>query len=414
MIQEASIYKKLRLGVWLLLHMCVCYTTVHAQAFAPEEDSRYAISAYAREDLINYPQGVQARLYTGSVMPIALVDRDNMRYRYTMPRITGISVDWGILYVGRSVWEKLDSYPQVSIRLNYGRLNNRGYLLGCLLCAEPSYNHLANFACIPTLGVGGAYVKIPGYKSYKRSRYSTVNTPSIQAFRSGPGLFLTWGFLFKWKINAYWHITQGLSFDWIPYTSHKNQSVRLDRNLAIITGFVGASYTPEPSLHSYSKLSRPSRTHTKLALVQGIRKGAPKTQASPNKYHYVVGIHGQWRYRLVNNYALTMGTEWLRDRSYQSNLVSNVQARGLKVSLLMGQEFLLGKLILGQTVGAYGLNDGVRDRWWGRFWGRLSLDYQVKEHLLIGIGWQGTILPSSQEPILVRREGLNLSLGYTW
>ena len=80
----------------------------------------------------------------------------------------------------------------------------------------------------------------------------------------------------------------------------------------------------------------------------------------------------------------------------------------------MGQEFLLGKLTWGQTIGAYGLNDSVSQGWWGRFWGRLSLDYQVKDHLLIGLGWQGAILPSSQEPILVRQEGINFSVGYTW
>lgn len=400
------------LGFWLPLHVCMCYTTVHAQAL--EEDNMYAPAAYAREGSIRYPQSIQVRPYTGLVMPIALVDRDTMYYKYTMPRVTGMSLDWGILYVGRSIWEQLDVYPKVSIRLSYGRLNNRGSILGCLLCAEPSYNHLATFACVPTLGVGGAYVRIPGYKSYKSSRYSAVNAPSIKEFRAGPSLFLTWGFLLKWKITPHWHITNGLSFDWIPYTSQKTQLTRLDRNLVVITEFVGASYTPEPTLRSYNRLSQPSRAHTKLALVQGIRKGQPKTQASPNKYYYVVGIHGQWRYRLANNYALTIGTEWLRDKSSSKKLVSNVLGRDFKVSLLMGQEFLLGKLTLGQTVGAYGLNDSISHRWWGRFWGRLSLDYQVKDHLLIGIGWQGTILPSSQEPTLVRQEGLNLSVGYTW
>lgn len=361
-----------------------------------------------------YPLIIQISPYGGFAMPLALLDLNDMLYKYKLVGIWGVSADVSLLYVRRSIWKHFDCYPRVGLMINYGRPLNQGHILSGLFYLEPNYNYLTGWELLTRVGIGAAYVQVPeNHRWTKKTEGEEI--PEIDAFRQGPSLALAWALLLKFRFNAQWHLHGGVNFDYLPYLRKEEPDER-NRDLTILTALLGVSYTVNPSPHNYPRAQGPRKTSINVAMLHAFRKPDPSLVADDNKYYYVGGLHGQWSCQLVNNHALTVGTEWVKDWAAKKELDERVKKEDLKVSFLIGHEFLWGKLTFGQQVGAYILNDVITPPF-GSFYTRLGLDYKLMSFLFIGVGLKTAILPTIEDwrnAKFTKTAWIDFRIGYSW
>ena len=393
--------RKLGIQLCLFLSLFASFYVAHTQTL--EEDNDDHPQQYKQPEAWSlYPCMIQIAPRIGGTSFVPLLNLAENQRTYNILWVKGISFDIGLLYVNRSIWQHFNAYPRLGLMISYDRTDNKGQILRGLLYLEPHYHHATRWQFLPRLGIGTAHVKIPG--TYNKS--SSKHPPVVDAFRQGSGLALLCGFLFKYRVTSQWMLQGGINVVSLPY---KKEGEVDDRNLTIYSAPLGVIYTINPSYHKYLSQERTRRGQVNISWLNGWRK--PNID-NDNQYYYVTGLRGQWSCQLVNNHALTVATEWVKDRAAKQELKNVYRDADLKISFLVGHEFLYGRVAFGQQLGIYALNDLIGlDHW--TIYTKLGLSYKFTNGLLIGTSLKAT--PSiKNKPKPFATELIDLSIGYSF
>lgn len=405
-------YRRVFAQLYLSLSLLASCYSAHAQAV--EENSYELAKQYKQGEAWSlYPFTIQVNPYhLGVIMPLTLLELIN---KNKLLRIKGVSADISLLYVGQTIWKHFDCYPRAGLKVNCGRLANKGHIVGGLFYIEPNYNHLTGWEVVPRLGIGIAHVVVSGSQPQTEEQEILAAAP----FRRGYSLALAFGLLLKYRLTPKWHLHTGVGLDYLPYLNKTKEEASKD--LAIYKASTGVSYTFNPSSYNYPRPQRPSKSRIDIALLNSFRKVNPtlvkdlnpygEYRQEDDKYYYVGGLHGQWSLQVGRNHAFTLATEWIKDRATKKELEGLSRQDDLKASLLIGHEFLWGKLVFGQQLSIYTMNDTTNPPF-RLFYTRLGFNYRITDFLFVGVSLKNEILPTKRD--LTKTDFIDFRIGYSF
>ncbi|XWN35687.1 MAG: hypothetical protein ROO73_02845 [Roseivirga sp.] len=410
----------------LTLTLCLLFTYPgQAQSRAINSQVRDASGQNKRAQLqtkrepsewIDFPFTIQIGPYGGMTRPIfQQLERDSQTLKEQYLLFGGVSADVGVLQIRRFLWKHFYCYPKLGLAFNYGRLENKGNLVGGLIYLEPQYDYMAKCEFFPRLGIGILYASIPGtnFSEEPSEEEKQIEEKSDEEYFYHQGIHLDLSLALVWKIMLHpqWQLSPSLGFSYLPSLDQEDEEENKqvssgNKDLKIVTASIGFSFTPNPSQLYYPDLGDRKKSRIDIGHISAFKKfealpqisgnnqKGSKQQASTNddddnegKYFYVGGIYGHWSLRVSNNHALTVATEWVWDGASKEAIKNTYKTDPWKASFLVGHEFWWGKIIFGQQLGCYVMNNhylkGIPPVL-QLFYARLGLDYRITDALFIG------------------------------
>ncbi len=350
-------------------------------------------------------------------------------------RIRGINADIGVYQIRRFFWKYFHCYPKLGLLVNYGRLENKGSTIGGLVYLAPQHDHQALCELVPRLGIGVAYVNVPGTNLTKEAKgreekekvYDKDQEEDI--YRQGISLDLSLALACQVRCNPNWALSPSIGFNYMPYfTQKETEEVEEEKYLKIITAGLGFNYTPNPSYVRYSNPKGLKSNRVDIGFLSALKKNKPFSQKqltqqegtkkqlkqkeeddSSDKYYYVGGMYGHWSLWLGKNHAFTLATEWIKDWATKEVIKKMVKTDHLKIALLVGHEFLWGKLIFGQQLGFYLVNNAIQTD--GFCYTRLGLEYRITDFFFIGTSLK-TALKITEKDFSAETDFIDFRIGY--
>lgn len=434
----------------LVLMLSISYQTLRAQT----TDKQYRNNYTQQEPWYLHPLSVQVSHHLGVVMPLHLLDMATDKSVNTSLLAVGGRADISLLYPRRWFLEHFDCYPKVGLIIKYDHIINqnvdkKGNIVGSILYLEPNYKQLNGWEVLPRFGIGTAYINIPGTfsstKQDKDEEDDSTDTTDIDPFRKEASLNLIFDLLLKYRLTPHWQVHFSIGADFLPQfkTSNSDEDAdsatnKIKRSIEIYTASLGCSYTFNPSGYNPVRKLGARKSRIDLAYLSSFRKALDfATQATPgntqqddtdkndNKFYYIGGLHVQWSLQLLDNHAMVLASEWVKDLALKKEVEQSVRKNNLQASVMLGHEFLWGKLIFGQYAGMYLLNNAPQDasKRFGSLhnllYARLGLSYKITDYLHIGTNLKISLFPSSpdKKPVSVaytRVEYLDFRIGYSF
>ena len=361
-----------------------------------------------QDDWVQFPYTIQFRprlgaIYKNPQLP-ALEDSQNTKYWLGTK---GVSLDVGILQIRRFLHRRFHVYPKLGIALNCSWLENKGSFTGeGVIYLEPQYSYQARWEMFPRLGVGIAYAHIPDklFINNLNDRAASPATSSAQDAEQG-GIHWDLSFALVTRINlaSQWQLSPSIGFSYLPPLVAEEQSGSLtDFSASIVLG-----YTPNPSLISYPSQEHDKRSRINVGWLSTFKKftssaqtlaDQPKNVENEARSYYIGGPYGQWSLQVCNNHAVTLATEWIHDGVAEQILKTYAMSSAFKISILGGHEFRWGKLLFGQKLGFYIMNNeaSLSSGVW-EFYTRLGLDYKLTDFLAVGTSLKTKVHISSKQ-----------------
>lgn len=438
----------------------VCGIYMGSSITSYSNDSSYTYNDPDSSWQIN-PIAIHGDATFGFSLPILLRDIGKGNDLKNHPLMTvGGKIDVGLLYVRRWILRHFDCYPQLGLLIKYNHLlcniQETPYITGGVIYIEPNHDYTTRFEMLPRVGVGMAYLNIPGGFSSvtpyilepdgsKKSAPHSSN--HLEPFRNGADLNVILAMMLKFRLTPHWHMALTLGLDYFPalFTSKDDVLTRAQKAIEIYTVSLSGGYTFYPSDYLPPKRFAPyddSKMLIDIAFLNSFRKACheiktvskqPKNPQDPQKVfelsdetYYIGGLHIQWSYRVTGSHAFVLGTEWTKDWALEEELKKTVQASSIQVSTMLGHEFTWGKLNFGQYAGVYILSNPpvVPEKMYqDRFYLRLGVNYRITNYLYVGTSLKLDVLPSPR-PIYgkqhhvpteyTRIRYLDFRIGYTF
>jgi len=411
-------------------------TTGIEEAYSITEESTKLRSKLRQEEWIPFPYTIQISPYIGLTRPFPqrLKPSENVKYRMQL-RIMGTNLDLSVLQIRRFIWKHFHCYPKLGLAFNYGHLENKGYLIGGLLYLEPQRDYLMKWEIIPRISMGITYANIPGtnFKDLTPEEEEEVENNDAFAedfYSQGLHLDLSLTLTTNIKLTPHWQFSPSISYSYMPLlvdeqSDKETKNSRKDKTIKMITGSIHLGYTPNPSLMRYPDLNPDSSQKSRIDIswlsaskkweVLSQRQILPQQEGTipDDKYYYVWGIYAQYSFHLYNSHALTLATEWIHDGVVKQALKKSVRKSALKSSLLGGHEFKWGKLIFGQQLGFYLMNNVVEEL---PLYARLGLNYKLTDFLFVGISLKANALLEAQGFSLntIKKDFIDFRIGYSF
>jgi hypothetical protein len=303
------------------------------------------------------------------------------------------------------------------------------------------------------LGIGLAYAKISGASenvtpNSSEEQDDTSDIDEIDGYLQGPALALTLDMGTRFRLTPTWNLYVGLGINHLlALNSKQNQDdQRLSKNRLTFYNFnVGGSYTFNPNPKIFIPTQGPKKSRIKLGTFHAFAKApwqafaTPGTQQSSTnrppstdnkpqiedkEVYYLVGLYAQGSVQLANNHALTIGSEWVynngikKENDNQTNVNQTTSLNAFSTSkfqksVLLGHEFLWGKIAFGQAIAMYVFNEAYQaNPLFGSFYTRLTLDCYATKFLSVGTSIKTNILPNPTQYIAF--DYIDFRLAYTF
>lgn len=175
-----------------------------------------------QDDWLTFPYTIQISPYMGLTKDIPqLLRREDTVKEEQHLRIIGTSLDIGVLQIRKFLWKHFHCYPKLGLSLNYGRLDNKGYIAGGLIYLESQYDYLAEWEISPRIGIGITYANIPGTNFKELASDDEDAETSDDAFaedfyRQGLHLDLSLALTMNNKLISHWQLSPGIGYSYMP------------------------------------------------------------------------------------------------------------------------------------------------------------------------------------------------------
>lgn len=379
-----------------------------------------------QEHFIDSPYTIQVSPYLGFTEKIPqLLKPNDITRKEQYLRIVGVSMDVGVLQIRKFLYKQFHCYPKLGLAVDCGWLENNGSLMGCLVYLEPQYDYLARWEVFPRLSIGPVYVSIPrnNFKNLTPAEQEAEKNNSSGAredfYQQGWQLNLGLALTATIRINPYWHLNPRIGFAYLADLGKKAPPSK-DKDLKAIMSSIALSYTPCPNRACYYATSeKAKKSRVDISWLSSFKKPESLSlfnQQGPvigkNKYGYIGGVYSQWSLQLIGSHAVTLGMEWIWDGAAEQLLKDTVISSPLKVSLLSGHEFRWGKLLFGQQIGYYLMNNCLFHPLL-RFYVRLGIDYKLTNFLCIGTSLRAGVVPYINK-IDLKTDFIDFRIGYSF
>lgn len=410
-------YKKVIARLCIALVLLVSFYTAHAQdslSYNHGVDKLYGQQKGWRLHPISIKINPRDE---GMVLPLPLLDLSD-----SMPATRPLffwkaSTDISITYVKYNLWQYFDCYPKLGLNIAYNGLYNQGRLLSGIIYLEPNYNHTTTWEFLPRLGIGMAYLTMPGYHfSSDPSDEEKQKMLQVADFRKGASLNLSLDFLWKLRLAPKWYLYAGIGLDYLPDFTKQDQGEDQEiakKHLTFLNASLGGSYILNPSPYNYARLQTPKKSRIDVSVFNSFRKAQenPDEAQVDKPYYPLVGLYTQGSLQLLNNHALTLASEWVKDWATKEEIKGKARKDFLQVGFLAGHEFLWGPVTFGQALGIYLLNSAISPPL-GSFYTRFTLNYHLTKFFFIGTSLKTVILPDKQT--LAKLNYVDFRIGYSF
>ena len=345
-------------------------------------------------DWVPHPYSLEANLLGGGfVRPVLqITDPADMNTGYNQHLyLWGVRVDAGVIQLHRSIWRHFQCHPKLGGFIDIRRLQNKGYILRGIAYISPHRDYRASWEIVPKIGIGIAYANVPftNFEDDKKEgseQEKVSNNDQPDPYRSGIGIDVSLGISLKTRLSPHWEVSQTIEYNHILDREDKESDNAFNdkKDLKMVTYALGVNYTYNPSTVRY--LPEACTSTVELCLLGTAKKPEKSHDKKDNTYHPVAGIQGLFSLPISAGSALTLANEWRIDWAAKKDLEDKVKTNPLKISVLVGHRFLLGKLTLGQQLGFY-VKDNTKingSKPWEVMYIRLNADFRLAASFFVG------------------------------
>ena len=351
--------------------------------------------------------------------------------------IVGGSIDVGVVQIRRFICKHFHCYPKLGLMVNYGRLQEKGSLVGGLVYLEPQHDYLAKWGLFSRLGVGIVYADIPTQNAQHNLSSNDIEKYSL------PNLYLELALALgvNVRLTPHWQLSPSIGCGYLYSWDRKRRFEEYSEDINTFTGSIALGYTPNPSIKRYNtghgKSSRidvgylsafrhpdPKPLGHDLSEKDDLKevKKLPGYKEAIEKAYYIGGVYAQGSLPLHKNHALTCATEWIWDRASKHELKDKMETSLLKINLLVGYELRYGKCLLGAQIGTYLIDNALRfDEAlpMSQIHIRGGLCYRITDYLSVGVGLKTKAflkLRAKKEDMIeeVQRDYIDFRIGYSF
>jgi hypothetical protein len=320
------------------------------------------------------PDSVRTRLVLGmrghaGTLLIHSRALDNLRRTYPW----GAELDFAKQYVNERAWNFCNCYPRVGGALTYWEYGHRilGRGLTAVAYVEPIFltQHRLNLSF--RMGGGLAALSNP---------FDSLTNPNNSAYSLRINFPLMVGLGLQFRVDPHWSLRLAANFNHVS-----NGGISLpNKGLNYPTLSLGADYAPQGiDFKARAKNYDRSPPAPRLRLYAGMLGSLKRPSGADTRQQAVLGawLHGV--YYVGRWSGLNVGAEWIDDRARRVKMDrEGIPGRSERGSVLVGHQFLLGRVVFSQQLGIYvfdqfKLNDPVYQRF--------GLGMHVTKRLFAGI-----------------------------
>ncbi len=279
-------------------------------------------------------------------------------------------------------WQRNDSatfslcncYPRQGLLLAYydydagvlGKSGTAAYFL------EPTYR-LGGRVLLSFKGAAGL--------SYLTNPYDSVDNPGNQSYSTRVSAYLLVGVGAWVRLSERWWLNPSVNYQHISNGGFRQP------NKGINWPTAGLAVSYQPNFRSWYSGTRTTEKYWRnysprydVALLGNLRRG---TDGAGNRKRYPLGGLALQAGRQVGRLSmLTLGAEAYHDQELQARMRrEGLTASPVKAGLLLGHEFLLGRFLFSQRLGAYVFD---QTPYYDRLFHRWGLQYRVNRHFSAG------------------------------
>ncbi|MFD2516351.1 acyloxyacyl hydrolase [Salinimicrobium flavum] len=279
-------------------------------------------------------------------------------------------------------WQRNDSaifalchcYPRQGLLLAYydydvgllGKSGTAAYFL------EPTYR-IGNGVLFSFKGAGGF--------SYLNNPYDSISNPGNQSYSTHVSAYLLVGVGAWVRLSEQWWLNPSVNYQHISNGSAREPN----KGINWPTAGIAVSYQPTSrpwytGTRTTEKYWKNFSTRYDVTLLGTLRNGT--NEAGDRKRYLLGGLALQAGRQVGNLSMLTLGAEAYQDEELQEKLRRDgLNTSPVKVGLLLGHEFLLGRFQFSQRLGVYLFDETP---YYDRIFHRWGLQYRINRHLSAG------------------------------
>lgn len=286
----------------------------------------------------------------------------------------GLSADFAWQFLGKKSWEFCNCYPRAGVILTGWDFDNRpilGYGLSAMTYVEPVFltRHRVNFS-----------VRMAGGLGYLTSPFDSISNPFNLSYSTPLNASLAVGLGLYFRITDQWTLRLGAAFNHVS-----NGGVHLpNKGINWPTTDLGVDYAFQPiDFKTRARRLDRSPPERRFRIQLGTFYSFKNAIPGQNKQYSILGLFGKGIYYVGRWSGLSLGTEWVVDQSRRIRMDNaNVEGTHQRGSVLIGHQFLLGRVVFSQELGVYYLDQfQVNDPVYQRF----GLVVFIHPHLFAGI-----------------------------
>ncbi len=288
----------------------------------------------------------------------------------------GIQLDWSRIKTSDKAWESCNCYGQVGLSFNYFNYQNRqqlGSSYNLTYFAEPylSYRNRVFFSLRAGAGI-----------TYLTQVHDPIDNPQNTFYSAPVSFLLVLGPNANYRLSDHVTLTAGLHYNHISNGGMKQPN----KGMNFPTWTTGIKYHPQPI-----KLEAREKKNDQKGKLGGYIRAfgtlpevdTDTLSGTDNSRALLLGISGGALYHFTHTNALNIGIEIVRDGSNaQSTTTNDVPIDPYIIGLMLGHNFVFGRLTFNQQLGWYVLRDelaGNRD-----FYQRYEILYRLGERWQVG------------------------------
>lgn len=287
----------------------------------------------------------------------------------------GIELKYKFKKVDSAFYASFNGFPTQGFSIGFTNFNNS--ILGNSLTAnyfiEPNININKWLITSFNFNVGAAYLSNPNRE---------ITNPNNQSYSTYLSAYLAIGIEAKISLSKRINLNAGIS-----YRHTSNGGVKLpNKGINWTTTNIGLVYhTSKPQntkiLKSrFTSNQRINKNFWELSMFGAVRS---LTNESPIKYG-IFGINIQHNWQTARTHAFNVGTEFFIDNALSEQIKNEnqVSSIGLRQGLLIGHQFLWGKVNFGQQIGFHLINPQNK---FSTLYHRWTISHSVTKKISIGV-----------------------------
>ncbi|HEX2898813.1 MAG TPA: acyloxyacyl hydrolase [Bacteroidia bacterium] len=308
----------------------------------------------AEPDSIKTRLIVGARAHYGFVL-IHSYALDPVRHSFPW----GAEMDIGKQFVGKRAWDFCNCYPRAGAALTFWDYGSEilGYGATAMWYVEPVF--LTRYRLNLSIRLGSGL-------SYQTHPYDSVTNPNNLAYSLRINVPVAVGLALNFRLNPHWSLRLAGNFNHVS-----NGGLALpNKGINYPTVSLGADYAPQGiDFQQRAKNMDKSPPKPRLRFYAGTLGTLKRASGADTRQNRVWGIWSQGVYHVGRWSGLSLGLEWVNDGARKVKMQrEGIPGRHERGGVLVGHQFLLGRVIFSQQLGIYffdqfQLNDPVYQRY---------------------------------------------------